>query len=367
MERNDKRHMDETLNIRSFYLRLLKKIWIIPLAAVIGALLGIGIYTLVTVTFGPAKSYSTETKLYLKFAYDEKGQTQVDSYNAYTWKLLIATDDIINETMNQLEKAGFSEGEISRQEVIDSVTAEIPSDVRLLLITITNNSREHADQITPALNASLEKYGKTNDAFDSITILSTTDASLVTYTDRSQAAAIFGALAMATLCIFVLLMMDILDDAVYVPEDCAKRYDIPVLGVLFKNGPASDEFFKNELQAAYEKDIMGKTNVCFISSDSIKDASNSKADLEALKSALADRFKDHVSGIIPMEEPGNVLDNYRKIGTSDGVIIAIPAGKKYGTMTEHLIAQLEKHECPILGIVLTRADENFMRKYYRIR
>ncbi len=367
MERNNKRHMDEALNLRSFYLRLIKKIWIIPLAAVIGALLAAGIYTLVTVTFGPAKSYSTETKLYLKFAYDEKGGTQVDSYNAYTWKLLIATDEIIDEAMDQLAKAGVSEDEISRDEVIESVTAEIPSDVRLLLITITNNSQDDADHITAALNESLVKYGDDNDAFDSITILSVSDASLVTYTDKTSTAAIFGALLAACLCIFILLVIDIVDDAVYVPEDCEKRYGLPIIGVTFKGGSAKDDFFSNELSAAYEKDIMGKTDVCFISTDSEKNISVSEKDLEAFKNSLPERFKEHASSLVPMETPGNVLDNYRKIGTSDGVILAVPAGKKCGTMNEHIIAQLNKHECPILGIVLTRADEKFIRKYYRIK
>ena len=65
MERNDQRHMDEELNLRSFYLRLIKKIWLIPLLAVIGALLAAGIYTLVTVTFGPEKTYYTESSCIL--------------------------------------------------------------------------------------------------------------------------------------------------------------------------------------------------------------------------------------------------------------------------------------------------------------
>ena len=71
MERSSKGHMEEAVNLRSFYLRLLEKIWIIPVAAIIGAILCAGIYTLVTVTFGPAKTYSANAKLYISFAFDE--------------------------------------------------------------------------------------------------------------------------------------------------------------------------------------------------------------------------------------------------------------------------------------------------------
>ena len=85
MERGSKGHKDESLNLRSFYLRLLGKIWIIPVAALVGALLALGIYTLVTVTFGPAKTYEAVARLNISFAYDENKGSLVDYYNAYTW------------------------------------------------------------------------------------------------------------------------------------------------------------------------------------------------------------------------------------------------------------------------------------------
>mgnify|MGYP007069890425 CR=1 FL=1 len=361
MGRSDSRHMDETLNLRSFYLRLVKKIWIIPLAALLGAIIAGGIYTLVTVTFGPAKTYSTESKLYIKFAYDENAKSQVDYYNAYTWSLLMTTDDILNEVMSNLEKAGVSEEDISRQEASDSVKAEIPSDVRLLLVTVENTDKDHADLITDATDKALENYGEINDAFTSIKLLSKSEAALVTYTDKTATAAAFGAVTLAVLTIFLLLTLDALDDAVYVPEDIEKRFDVKVLGVVGKN-----DIFRNELQAAFDKLISGAEKVIFISTDSYMDTEVSKKDLLALKESLGARFEEQVERMIPMETPGKVLENYRKIGTCDGVILGIPAGKKCGTMNEHIVTQLQKHECPILGIVLVRADEKFLKKYYRL-
>ena len=63
MSRDENEHRSEMLNLRSFYLRLIHRIWIIPAAVLAGALIGGGIYFLATVTFGPAKSYSAESKL----------------------------------------------------------------------------------------------------------------------------------------------------------------------------------------------------------------------------------------------------------------------------------------------------------------
>ena len=361
MERSDSRHMDETLNLRSFYLRLLKKIWIIPLSAIVGALLAAGIYTLVTVTFGPEKIYSTESKLYIKFAYDDQAKSQVDFYNAFTWGLLMTTDDVLDEIMSNLGKAGVAESEITRDEVAASITAEIPSDVRLLLITVENSNKEHADQITSATDMALEHYGEINDAFTSIKLLSKSEANLVTYSDKTVTAAVFGAACLTAIVIFVLLLWDVIDDAIYVPEDIEKRYGLKVLGT-----DVNDELFKNELQAAYEKYVLGAESVIYISTDSNSDISVSEKDLSKIKEVLTARFYEHAAKITAMETPGKVLDNYRKIGTSDGVILGIPAGKRCGTMNEHIIAQLRKHDCPILGVVLVRANGAFLKKYYRL-
>ncbi len=373
MDRTDKDHREEKLNIRGFYLRLLKKIWIIPLAGIIGALIGLGIYTLVTVTFGPQKTYRGEARLYISFAYNEKTGSLVDWYNAYTWdKLLLPTDDILIPIIEDLKKQGIEivadggpaeiigdKKVITREELLDSIiTAEIPSDIRIMLLSAEYTDKVTADAILSAAVKSMEHYGRTNEAFDSIKLLGTTEAKPVVYTDRSVVAAVFGAVLCVIATILAMLLLAALNDAIYVPEDAEARYGIPVLGVTFDKN--IDGFFRNELMAACNKFLAGATEVAVISTDSLEDESKSSKDCDMIKQVY--------SGVkfIPLSVPGKVLDNYRKIGTADGVILCVPYGVSNGTMTEHIITQLKKHECPVLGIVISRADYKFMRRYYRI-
>ena len=364
MEKIENRHMDERLNIRSFYLRLIRKIWILPLSALIGALAGALIYTLVTDTFGPLKTYSADTELYIDFARDDTGEV-VDHYNAYTWKnQLMPSDEVMDVLLDELSKAGHSD--ISKDEVLASATAEIPSDVRIIVVTAKSTDKDRADAINKAAAASLISYGNTNDAFDSITVISQNDAKLVVYSDRTVVAAVFGAIVLLIASILLLMLKDALDDAIYVPEECENRYKLPVLGVLFKDGEAH-EFFDNETKALYEKVLDGASDILFISVDSIDDASKSEEDLESLKKALGNRFADSAAALSPISVPGNVLDNYRKIGTTDGVVLAIPYGKKNIEMAEHTIAQLSKHDCKIFGIYLVRSDLRFMKQYYGLK
>ncbi len=379
MERSSKGHMEEAVNLRSFYLRLLEKIWIIPLAAVIGAALCACIYTLVTVTFGPAKTYSANAKLYISFAFDENKGTLVDYYNAYTWNnQLKTTDDVLEPVIDNLEKAGYEvvaggdvpsdarQTVISRDELISSIDLDIPSDVRIMVVTVTSHNREVSDAILNATVSSLEKYGAKNEAFDSIKLLGLEEASLDKFTDRSMVATVFGAIIGFLAAVFLLMFFDAVDDAVYVPEDCEKRYKLPVLGVLFE-GEFKDSFFRNELVAAYDKIINGADEVIVISADSIENDEISTGDTEKLVKALGTDRTNGNTRLIPMAVPGSVLDNYRKIGTCAGVILCVPYGKRNGAMAEHIIAQLKKHECPVLGIVLVRASGKFMRKYYGLK
>ncbi|MBQ9590206.1 MAG: hypothetical protein IJR29_08500 [Butyrivibrio sp.] len=379
MDRNSSGHLDETMNLRCFYLRLVKKIWIVPAAAVAGALIAAFVYTLVTVSFGPERTYSASAKLYLNFAYNEQTGTQVDSYNAYTWNMFMSTDDILKPIIEELKKQGIdvieneenSSGElekkektITKDELISSITAEIPSDIRVMLLTSENSDRELADAILLASVASMENFGDINEAFDSIKNLGITPAKLVVYSDKTITAAIFGAVLAVLAVLLCLLLYDALDDAVYVPEDCEKRYGYSLLGVLFKE---KDEFFRNELMASFGKKAGHLSEIIVISTDSVKDDSLSIEDCKLLTESVAPILEETGTKLTPMAVPGTVLDNYRKIGTCDGVILCIPYGKKNGSMTEHIIAQLVKHECPIVGIVISRADRAFLMNYYGLR
>lgn len=364
MERSSKGHMEEAVNLRSFYLRLLGKIWIIPLAAVIGAVICAGIYTLVTVTFGPARTYSAKATLYISFAYDENKGTLVDYYNAYTWNnQLKTTDDVLEPIVRQLEE---SSADITRDDLISSIDLDIPSDVRVMVVTVTTGDEALSDAVLEATVASLEHYGVINDAFDSIRRLGVEPARLNVYTDRSFVATVFGACLGVLIALFALLLLDAVDDAVYVPEDCEKRYKLPVLGVLLE-GDEKSSFFRNELVAAYDKIVNGAGDVIVISADSTENADISAMDTEKLKVVLGSDRAGGATKLTPMAVPGSVLDNYRKIGTCDGVILCVPYGKRNGAMAEHILAQLKKHECPVLGLLLVRASGKFIRRYYGLK
>jgi capsular polysaccharide biosynthesis protein len=371
---------EEMLNLRSFYIRLCKKIWIIPVAAVVGALISFIIYFLATTVFGTGTTYESEATLYIDFAYDEETGTQVDYYNAYTWNTLIATDEIIDTTMNNLTEMGIGELEgsattggsidagVTRAQVIADTNADIPSDVRVMVLTITDADSNLAYAIAQATSDSLVKYGESNDAFESIKVLSCNESIASVYTDRTLVAVIFGAVLGIITCILLMMLMSLLNDAAYVPEDIEKKYHLPVIGVLSSEGTQELQYFRNLLIATANHLIAHTSDVKVVSPlDKGEDKKYALAANTRLKEVLGNDFDFGKTSIISSQMPSAGQDAVKELDLSDGVIIAIPAGKKnLGAITENLLSELHKLDVPVLGFVLTDADMKFLKRYYGI-
>ena len=388
------KYTDESLNLRSFYLRFLKKIWILPIAALIGAIIAGGIYYLVTVTFGPERIYEAQANFHLTYSDDayicnSEGQRVLDWYNSATWTNFIFNDhdfllelvktlkengvDISEERMNVLNAPGGPDisGQLQalQEAGIDltddkskvDVKGDIISNERFLLVTVREPSEELTEKMLDAFIASLEEYPSYNklNAFDSIVCTSRSAVYLEKVDNRIGVAIVFGAIVMAVLAFLAILLVDAVDEAVYVPEECERRYGFPVLGTLFA-GDETNELFKGELASLFDKYVAGKEKVALIASDAVDNSSFSEKDLESLKKTLGNDYDEKLSKI-------TAISGSDKVGAMDGAIIAVPYGKKNAAMTEHLISQLKKHECPVLGIIFTRADLKFIKRYYGVK
>ena len=393
MDTNKVKYTDETLNLRSFYLRFLKKIWILPVAALIGAILAGGIYYLVTVTFGPERRYEAQARFYLTYSDDAyirnaEGERVLDWYNGATWTNFIFNDhdfllelvktmkeegvDISQERMKVLEAAGGPDisnqlqaleeagVDVIKDESKINVKGDIISNERFLLVTINETDKELVEKLTDAFIKSLESYPTYNasKAFESIVCTSKSDVYLEKTDNRIAVAIIFGTILAAVLAVLAILLIDAVDEAIYVPEECEKRYGIRVLGTVFQGNETCD-LLRGELAKLYDKYVADKENIVLISSEAANDASFSEKDLESLKKTLGSDYDAKLSKIKAISASD--------IGAAEGAILAVPYGKKNAPMTEHLISQLKKIECPVLGIVFTRADLKFIKRYYGIK
>ncbi len=81
-EKDTENHLNERLALRFFYLRLLRRIWLIPLASVVGALLLTAVYYF-CVFAGRRQTYLASGTVYLHFTPNQKEEAE-DYFNSYT-------------------------------------------------------------------------------------------------------------------------------------------------------------------------------------------------------------------------------------------------------------------------------------------
>lgn len=324
-------HFSEELNRRSVYLRLLKKLWIVPAAAALCALAGFLIYTGCVTALSSHQRYEQTSKFYIEFSVDERGNAY-DYYNAATWDDLLFAHPALREVIEQ----GLPDG-MTMEDARSYVLVDLYSDIRLMTVVVTAPTAEGAAALTDAISRSLTKFGQEQKEFDEISFLSATDPKLIVVSDRTANAVLLGAfLGFIAACLFLLLGV-LLDDAVYVPEDAQKRYGLPVLGVLAGDEESLPELLKGEAKRNLERVLAGKGE----GSVQLVDMSGKEVrDLTAL-------------------DPKVLTDKEQQ-----EKILVMHFGEQRGSASEHRIAQLLQSGSRILGILIADCDPRFLTRYY---
>ncbi len=383
---------------RALWLRLRSRLWILPLLAIIGALVGGGIYFLVTCVFADAREYQEVSKLYIDFAYDETG-TVYDYYNGATWTDLLTAEPRLSEAIEEAIP------DISLEEVKASVKAEILSDIRLMTVTVTNADREKTERMAQAVNQALQSFGEQAKEFEKITFLSAEGPSLELISDRTRNAVLLGGVIGLLLAAVLLWIRVLTGDGIYAPEEVTERFDLPVLGVLTKDEPQKAGRKKAEAQEQTEEKAQEK-----VPEAQEKAEEQEKTETKGKKprtprlnpwtqEVLAANLQGTgvAGGQVLLVSPVKDREMLQKAADAvekalvmcaakgatvkadaeaadlalcqkaDHVLLVMPWGKDCGVRTTWLLQQLNTQGIVPAGVLLMQASGRFLQEYYRIR
>lgn len=313
------RYADAGMDMKKLGLCLVRKIWIVFLAALVGAVLGGAIYAVSHIVPESEREYRAVSKIYLDFATDETGEVYQE-YNGYTWNDLMATDPILDLTMKYLPE------DYTREEVKEATEAEILSDLRLLTVTVTTHDRERCNAILQAAGKSLEERGDIAKEFRKIEVIQTDRAELVVADSRLVQAVMVGLVAAVILVLLGMLFCYILDDRILVAGDLKQVADISFVGYAGAGERLNAEYESN---LAYLKERTGKLSVFTVTQG------------EAISQ-----------------------ERWRELCASDGVVVVTDYGKVHAAYLAYIIEQLRIRECRLIGVAIGGADEKFLRRYY---
>lgn len=316
MDFENKVYMKQGMDLKRLVLVLGRKLWLILAAVILGAVLGGVTYKVVTNITNGEPEYRASADYYITFFEDG-----ADYYNAYTWDSILRDDPIVDYALTLMP------AEITKDMVKAAVTGEMLGDYRILTVHVNAETKEKADTIAKAYQESLWHFGQEMDLLDEVTLWSQEEAVVFEKNTKTANAAFLGAFIALLLSMFVLLFYYVLEDAVYVERDAKERFGLPVYGLLTrKNDELQRQMFGDNL-----KTVFGESKV-----------------------------ETWNGEIVPTAE------DCAHLGKEEHVLINIPWGRNNCRQTERVLSQLEIQGVSVKGIVITEADDEFVKAYYAI-
>lgn len=350
----EREFLQEGMDLRFFLLRLFNSIWIVIIAALLGAAICAGGYLLYKQIHPAAREYRAETKYYIDFAEDSTG-IGYGYYNDFTWNDLMRSDDILPYTLSLLPEG------ISQETVEASVAADIISDVRLLTITVTAGDPELVNEIAQATAKSLVHYPEKIKEIDGIRVIREDAAKEVVFGDFTKNWCFFGMAAGILISVFARWIIYCMDFSVYLPKDIEKRFGLSVLGVFYQSRKSGKEeeresaYGREEWNANAEYMLKGKKKIAVVT---ILGTENAGELLGMLKEAGSMEQKE----IVHAGSYGKT--DYECIRSADAGILCFTYGGKDSKLAERYLSDLKKQDCKVTYAILLKADETMYRRYY---
>ena len=329
----------EPLDYRLIWLRFLRKLWIIPIAVLVGTMLvGAAYYYSRTVARG-GRTYQAESVFYIDFAENSQGE-EYDYYNYFTWGEVIHTDFFLDYVYEEMK------GEYSREELASYITATVDSDVRYLYVRCDTHFPELSVKLASVMETIVPQFAEIRDEFETIEVVKKGDEAKDSSKLRMGNACFLGAclgLAAAVLSILTIL---ILDTGVYLPSTIEKRYHVVCLGA-----PFLPEFAPN--WQLYLKDTLKVALIRVDEGDSPEELSiGSVSSIEKPEIIVCQN---------PVEHP----EELEIIRSCDKAILCLRAGRRNHEVFTRLLEQLGRQGIQVTAAILISADEKLISAYYR--
>ncbi len=214
----------EQLDLKRIWSQLTKKIWLVIVVTILGAVAGGGIYYGYSHLVGDTK-YRISNDYSINYNLDEFINS-VDYYNAYTWDGILRDDPIVDYALTLTQ-------DVTKQQILDSVTGQMLGDYRILTVNVTGTDEELVRRISDAYKEALPHFAEVTDMLTAIDIWTDADVEVYDEYTRDANAVLLGGIIAFVIILIYLCIMFVLDDAIYSERDWVGRYaDIPFLGAL---------------------------------------------------------------------------------------------------------------------------------------
>ncbi|MCQ2522745.1 MAG: hypothetical protein MJ123_00275 [Lachnospiraceae bacterium] len=295
--------MNERFDAKLILLRMIRGWYRIVIGIILGALI-IGIpYVFINVILADDKDYQMHFTVHVDYEEDSSG-TLYDIINEVTWGTWVDTDIFIDAVSNKLG------GDISPEQLRAVTNATLETDVRLVEFYVVTKDPQITEMIA---NACMECFTVLDEHIRELNVTE------IVYADkyatevqkdiRIKNAVLLGAVLGLLVTVFLMLILYLLDDSVYIPLLFTERFSVPI---------------------------------------------KTEKEIEADKSFIKDATLVHV---------GKDFEGFPEKYTNNSAILEIESGAHNGKLLLAMIYELEEQGINIKGAVLKNADYKLIKAY----
>lgn len=215
------------IDLLSLFKALWKRKFLIVVSAIVTAIFALGYSVLVA-----KPSYDSTTRLYVVSRQQNEGANltnqdlQAGTYLVKDYKEIILSQDVLSKVIDELKL------DMSPKGLAGKIKVVVPTDTRIVSITISDDNPEEASRIANTLRqVAAEKIIETTKVSD-VTTLEEGAVPLEPSSPNIKRNVLLGFLAGGVLVSVIVLVIEVLDDRIKRPEDIEEVMGITLLGVV---------------------------------------------------------------------------------------------------------------------------------------
>ncbi|CBI13438.1 CspC family polysaccharide chain length determinant protein [Streptococcus gallolyticus] len=220
---------NDNASIEIDVLYLLRKLWSRKFFIIFIAL-AVGIVALLGSIFFIKPKYTSTTRIYVVSRSSDSSLTNQDlqagSYLVNDYKEVITSNEVLSSVISQ-ENLSLSTSELS-----DMISVEIPTDTRVISISVEDTDAQEASDIANTIREVAAEKIKSVTKVDDVTTLEAAEVASKPSSPNIKRNAALGALVGGFLAIVGILVLEVLDDRVRRPEDVEEVLGMTLLGVV---------------------------------------------------------------------------------------------------------------------------------------
>ena len=220
---------NDNASIEIDVLYLLRKLWSRKFFIIFIAL-AVGIVALLGSIFFIKPKYTSTTRIYVVSRSSDSSLTNQDlqagSYLVNDYKEVITSNEVLSSVIDQ-ENLSLSTSELS-----DMITIDIPTDTRVISISVEDTDAQEASDIANTIREVAAEKIKSVTKVDDVTTLEAAEVASKPSSPNIKRNAALGVLVGGFLAIVGILVLEVLDDRVRRPEDVEEVLGMTLLGVV---------------------------------------------------------------------------------------------------------------------------------------